>query len=387
MKLADNWQILCDTYDAGEELGLFSDTWHNGADGLWYHQLDEWQPIDRLAHLQALLSDTPYWGRELRWFNTAPWWYKNGFTVPETEKKAGAFIKFHGVDYYCKVWLNGEYLGGHEGYSSPFEFEVGHLLKYGEENLLFVKVWSPWDSEVSYKPRNCHSAYRGMIKGTYEHADTFVQRDVNPVGIWSDVEIHFHGGARFEGAPHIRALPSEDFSYADVKISGTLTGAADADIRIICRISEADTGKTVAEQGFGRRLAAGAAETELDMQIDSPRLWNTWDRGAQDLYDIEITVGGYAFTDTFGVRSLRLIRNEKEITYMVNGKKLYLRGTTYFPDNYISEMHGQRYRRDLHNITQRSQAGFIQNADDNTEEDNKAADQKHRFHRVYDRAA
>ena len=356
INIANNWQILYDTYDAGEELELFFDKWQNGGEGLWHHQLDEWQPIERLAHLQTLLSDTPYWGRELRWFNDAPWWYRNEFVVPGQSRAAGAVLKFHGVDYYCKVWLNGEYLGNHEGYSSPFEFEVGNMLKYGEPNFLFVKVWSPWDIEPSYKPRNCHSVYRNMIKGTYEHADTFVQRDVNPVGIWNDVEIYFYDDAHFEGMPHIRALPADDLKSAEIKIAGRLICAAgNARAHIVCRILESDTGKMVAKQSFGRDLAPGANEAEFEMKIENPRLWNTWDRGGQNLYDMAISIGEYSVTESFGVRSLSLVRNKEEITYIINGKKLYLRGTTYFPDNYISEMHEQRYLRDLCNI---KAAGF-----------------------------
>ena len=364
INIADNWQILYDTYDAGEELEIFLGTWHKGSGGLWYHQLDEWQPIDRLAHLQTLLSETPYWGRELRWFNIAPWWYKNEFIVPESKKNAGAALKFHGIDYYCKVWLNGEYLGFHEGYSSPFEFEIGHILKYGEPNLLIVKVWSPWDSETSYKPRNCHSVYRNMVKGTYEHADTFVQRDVNPVGICSEVEIYFHDGLRFLGMPHIRALPAEDLLSADIKIAGTVANmCGDVSASIICRIAESDTQKIVFECAFERDFKKGENEIELELKIENPRLWATWDRGEQNLYDMTLCFespksgesGAYSASERFGVRSLRLIRNEKEITYVINGKKQYLRGTTYFPDNYISEMHEQRYRRDLNLI---KAAGF-----------------------------
>lgn len=356
MKLTDNWQILYDTYDAGEELELFSGKTLEDGYGVWYHQLDEWQPIDRLVHLQTLLSDTPYWGRELRWFNSAPWWYKNNFTVPKEKKAAGAVLKFHGVDYYCKVWLNGAYLGGHEGYFAPFEFEIGDILKYGEPNFLVVKVWSPWDSDVSYKPRNCHSVYRNMIKGTYEHADTFVQRDVNPVGIWSDVEIYFHGGLRAENDLYIRALPSEDLSSAEIEITGTICAAGDMAAELICRVCESDTGKETAKQVFERDFTNGKNRLELSLKIQNPRLWNTWDRGQQNLYDIKISIAdNYHITESFGVRSLCLVRNEKEITYIINGKRQYLRGTAYFPDNYISNMHEKRYLRDLQSI---KAAGF-----------------------------
>ena len=360
IKLADNWQILYDTYDAGEELGLFEGKWRPGeSEWVFFHQLDEWQPIDRLAHLQVLLSDTPYWGRELRWFNHAPWWYRNEFQVPEDKRGAGAVLKFHGVDYYCKVWLNGVYLGSHEGYFSPFEFEVGQIIKYGEPNLLMVKAWSPWDSgEIAYRPRNCHNVYRNMVKGTYEHADTFVQRDVNPVGIWNEVEMYFHGGLRCGGKVHVRALPARDLGSADIRASTSVIntgGEITADL--LCRIAESDTGKVIAEKIASHRLAPGQSELEIDFKMENPRLWNTWDRGEQNLYEFTLSFPGdaHCMTETFGVRSLELVRDENEMTYTVNGKRLYLRGTTYFPDNYISQMHEQRYRRDLHAI---KAAGF-----------------------------
>ena len=51
-------------------------------------------------------------------------------------------LRFAGVYYSARVWLNGIYLGGHAGYFSPFEFDVTGILVTGENELL-VEVCSP----------------------------------------------------------------------------------------------------------------------------------------------------------------------------------------------------------------------------------------------------
>ena len=39
-----------------------------------------------------------------------------------------------GAYYSARVWLNGAYLGGHEGYFAPFEFDVTDVVVLDEEN-------------------------------------------------------------------------------------------------------------------------------------------------------------------------------------------------------------------------------------------------------------
>ena len=352
-KLNRGWCITHDTYNEAEELRLFSYEWATQErwDTWSSHLFSEWESIDHLAHLQTMMADTPYWGRELRYFNTGSWWYKLLFDLPEGKKGAGACLKFNGVDYFCKVWLNEHYLGEHEGYFTPFEFEVGDIIKPEGDNLLVVKVWAPWDTEITLErgpQRNSHNAKRDMMKGTYEHADTFIQKDVNPIGIWDDVELYFHDGICFDGKPRIKTVLSDDFSYADINISAKAASILDDGYyKFKCVISEFETGKTVLSEEFEKDLKKGLNYIDIGFKLNNPLLWATWDRGEQNLYKITLIYGDCKSEEVFGVRSLKYMRNEKEITYILNGKKIYIRGTTYFPDNYISEMDESRYLRDI----------------------------------------
>lgn len=62
-------------------------------------------------------------------------WYYRYFKRP-AELTAGV-IKFGAVDYRASVWLNGVFLGEHEGGYTPFEFVVE---RFEEENILTVLV-------------------------------------------------------------------------------------------------------------------------------------------------------------------------------------------------------------------------------------------------------
>ena len=42
-------------------------------------------------------------------------WYRTRFAPPELPNDGVARLRFSGVDYYADVWLNGFYLGSHEG--------------------------------------------------------------------------------------------------------------------------------------------------------------------------------------------------------------------------------------------------------------------------------
>ena len=128
-------------------------------------------------------------------------------------------LRFHGVDYFAKVWLNGTLLGEHEGYADPFGFEVGALLRKDRPNVLVVKVSSPWDHQYTDPTAPIGSVVRNLLKGSYEHADTFVQRDVNPVGIWRPVELLFHDELRESDLPAVMSSLSTDQQQAGVKVA------------------------------------------------------------------------------------------------------------------------------------------------------------------------
>src|SRR5687768_7526115 len=88
------------------------------------------------------------------------------------------WLRFGGVYYSARVWLNGEYLGAHEGYFSHFEFDCTESLVEGENELL-VEVYSPEEREENT---------RETIGGVWARWDG-MDPGINPGGIFRDVTL------------------------------------------------------------------------------------------------------------------------------------------------------------------------------------------------------
>ena len=93
--------------------------------------------------------------------------------------------------------------------------------------------------------------------------------------------------------------------------------------------------------------------------------WKMSDCGPHDhgypwMYQAELTLSRgkdilSSRTTNFAFRDIQIERNEKITRFWLNNRKLYIRGTSYFPDCYISAMTRERYLRDLLNV---KAAGF-----------------------------
>ena len=84
-------------------------------------------------------------------------WYAREITIPETMRDQRVLLHFGAVDYQADVWLNGQYLGGHEGGYTPFTFDITDLIEIEETYTLTVRCEDRLDMEQprgkqSWKP-------------------------------------------------------------------------------------------------------------------------------------------------------------------------------------------------------------------------------------------
>ena len=347
VKLNQGWGVLQDSDNLGEKLKIWESDFEFDRCS---HLISNWEKIDRLAALQVVFAENPYYGRELRYFNNAPWWYCNDFDI-EVKEESRYVLTFSTVDYYMKAWLNGKFIGEHEGYFDPIEIDVSDCVE--EHNHLVVKVWAPWDTEILAKAESmrCYSVKREMIKGTYEHADGFIQRDVNPVGITGPVTLKASArNALLEDSIEISSDVSENFKTGHVSVSGCALKSGDSIHLMVLDENGVVVSEAHSESGY----------FNFDVDIADPQLWNVWERGDAYLYTIRLElISDSAVVDKFsrriGFRKCTVERNEEITRFYLNGKRIYLRGTSYFADVYMSEMSKERYYKDLILI---KEAGF-----------------------------
>ncbi len=112
--LSGIWEFAFDDGRAGRELGF-----------------DDGRPIAVPASWNEQFADD----RD----NLGPGWYQMRFNRPWGYQEKRLQLRFGSVNYLADVWLNGAYLGRHEGGHLPFVFDVQAFIE-DEDNLLIVRV-------------------------------------------------------------------------------------------------------------------------------------------------------------------------------------------------------------------------------------------------------
>ena len=80
-------------------------------------------------------------------------YYRHDFFVPTEFTGQYALLKFGAVRYVADVWLNGKYLGYHEGGDTPFALDASAAVVPGAYNSIVVRVDNPeWGTRDDIVP-------------------------------------------------------------------------------------------------------------------------------------------------------------------------------------------------------------------------------------------
>jgi beta-mannosidase len=276
-----------------------------------------WTPVRVPGHWQLEDAFADYEGYVL---------YRTTFEAPPIADGACASLRFEGVYYAARVWLNGVYLGSHEGYFSAFEFDCTEYLVAGENELL-VEVYSPQEAEENT---------RETIGGVWARWDG-MDPDINPGGIFREVTLVWSG--------EVRVL--------DLGVNAELSGEGTITLDLYARRGgEVEISGSVDPIGFEApsaefrqtvRVEPGENHIETTFSLRQPRLWWTWDRGQQHLYELSINCAGTEERLRFGVKSVEL----RDWDVYLNGERVFMRGINYLPtDAYPARATEQRLRAD-----------------------------------------
>ncbi|MHA1360417.1 MAG: glycoside hydrolase family 2 protein [Candidatus Helarchaeota archaeon] len=254
-------------------------------------------------------------------------WYRFTFEIPDEMKKFHKIIRlqFQGVFYYCKVWLNGEFLDDHEGYFDRFDFDVTSLLD--KENLLCVKV-------VCDEEKN--SSSKRQITGVYSHWDSSDPL-FNPGGIWGDV-------ALIEtGLTYIKyiELKSEivDQNTARLFFRCEMVTKQPSEKKFHLSISPKNFHSEEFNEEFYEKLEKEETEFEREILIEDAHYWWTHDQGYPFLYTFTLKVFEHeqlsdVYEHVFGLREFTRKIEGRSWEFYLNNKRIYIRGGNYAPSNH-----------------------------------------------------
>ena len=286
-------------------------------------------------------------------------WYETEIDMPQNADGNRSFLRFEGVDYIAEVWLNGAYLGFHEGMFDPFEFEVTGLWKKDGKNILIVRDYAPKDPTEYIEadsdetplsaPYKFHQS-KGIkqIKGHMIEAMhrngcfSSFRQDGNSGGIWGNVSVVVRPQTFIESAQIYttigRDAGGQDFSgsaVCTVKLQISHGGEDGAELPLKLEIAPYNFEQKEQEPVTHTvKLQRGENAVRITALIRDVKLWWTWDHGDPNLYTAALTLGEDRVTERFGVKEIR--KDEKGRWYL-NNVRIFLRGMRYISSLWMSE--------------------------------------------------
>jgi len=233
-------------------------------------------------------------------------WYRKTFAIPEEQKNKRIVILFEGIYMNSEIWLNGVSLGSHPyGYTS-FWFDITDKVKFGNENILAVKVRNEGENSRWYSG-----------SGLYRH-------------VWLKTldTVHISQWGISITTPEVTATSSK------VNIRTSVTNKSDntLKVRITTRVLDLEgneVNKADAEQTIE---SDGVYVFDQNVAVENPVMWSTDNPVLYTAVNEIYTEGRIAdkAETKFGIRTIRL---DPVNGFQLNGKPMKLKGGCFHHDN------------------------------------------------------
>jgi beta-galactosidase len=257
-------------------------------------------------------------------------WYRRSFQVPAALNGKFIRLNFLSANYVADVWLNGQYLGYHEGGFTPFSFDVSNIIRTDTANVIAVRIDNPaWGQRlqrdiVPYQVCDWFN-YTGLIHEVYLEASDKVsvaRADVTPLDTLGNLRVRV-------------ALQNGNLSAQNAQVTLAV-------FRATVTASNIQSEKSADLVGTPVSLG-GTAQTTLTLPADSAGAWQTsvqvgnpqlWSYNTPNLYVMKVTVsvGGVPrdeFFTQFGIRTLQTSGNK----LLFNGRAAFFAGGARHEDH------------------------------------------------------
>lgn len=278
--------------------------------------------------------------------------FEREFEAPEHGAEESVWLLFKGVDYFATVHVNGQRVGGHEGYFQSWGLDITKYLVPGA-NRLAVDVTSPKE-----EPGTAWPDTKRVIKGVLSHWDCrpgswdpSTGQDVHSGGIWNNVVLEVRPPVYLQAIRLATRLTpaNEDLSRELLPGGATVPPVSVARVTVAIDLScgggtelpdrvEVAIGDHVTSRSLGDWDRC--SPVDLAVTIPEPLLWWTWDHGEPHLYPCTATL--YRGDDVIdketmsvGLRQVELDPSTGE--WALNGRRMFVRGTNIVPTLWLGE--------------------------------------------------
>ncbi|MFN4146572.1 MAG: glycosyl hydrolase 2 galactose-binding domain-containing protein [Runella sp.] len=325
------------------------------------------------------------------------WYYRRSFKMPTKKTDDFVFLCFDGVDYFSKVWVNDSLVGVHEGMFGGPTVEISRFLKPENEIVVEVRAgnWgnkateyenlpriSSGDRDFSqrtgYNPRASGKIIKPWVISGGSGGEAFFS-----VGMWQGVRLEVVPKTHLE-RPYMTTKTIQPTS-ATLHLSCEILAHTSSlqfslhpwknqqlnhpnergrvfvpitekySLLVEIRPKKAISGSITKE--FPLELHQGRNWLEQDLVINNPRLWQPNGLGEAHLYDVKISLKKAGqiidkITFDYGIRSIERVATAGPRTFdrwenwqfIINGKKIFVKGMNFTPQDILLDLPYERYR-------------------------------------------
>ncbi|GGA34903.1 glycoside hydrolase family 2 protein [Paenibacillus physcomitrellae] len=198
-------------------------------------------------------------------------WYRKKLELPKEAENKRTILHFEGVDYKAKLWVNGTFVGQHEGGYAAFSFDITPYVVRESENNLVVSVE---DSMSCTQPRGKQRWMRDSFECFY----------VQTTGIWKTVWLEFVNEARIDS---VKMTP--DIDRQMIRFDFQMQGQEGKNnLRLEAEITLKD--QPVRSVSLSVDRAWLTLETSVLHEAGGPWKQSLWSPQNPNLYDVEFVL-------------------------------------------------------------------------------------------------
>lgn len=262
-------------------------------------------------------------------------WYRRTFEIDAADRPPRLKLWFGAVDYDACVWINGHFVGEHQGGNVPFSFEVAHLLSPAAEQDVVVRAHDNPTDLSQPRGKQYWLEEPGII---WYHRTTGIWQPVwlEPLGEASVAELFWTPDldafgveleARIEGSRQPRGL--------SLKVRLEVAGDVLADD--ICRLGDRTLRRTF------------HFEPDLRMRLREAILWSPRHPNLIEARLELLDADGRILDEVhsyFGMRSVEA----RDGRILLNGGPIFLRmalAQNYWPESHLAAPSVEAMRREI----------------------------------------
>jgi hypothetical protein len=224
-------------------------------------------------------------------------WYQRVFNIPSTYSDCRVLLHIGAVNYDPKIWINDDLVGEFKGGYYPLEIDLSKFIRFGEDNILTIRVFHPDPNLISQYPHGKQTWY------------SFVG------GIWQSTYIEITSGMYIS---NVFIIP--DIKNSKIKVSGTINNLPEKIEGFSVNLKIISPEREELEEEFTIN------QSEINIEVSLPKML-LWTLNSPQLYNITTTLkrDGKPIDEITVTTGLREIEAKDGKIYL-NGEPIYLRG-------------------------------------------------------------